>query len=229
MIFHFDNRESDSPLVEFVWRSQSDADIGEDASFISEAENHWEMVITEYQGQVTLSIRGPETVATPSPVPEDAEFLGIVFKHGTFLSNISKKQLVNDAIHLSGASGQKFWLQGTAWEIPTFENVDSFISRLVREGTLVYDPIVDAVLNNQPPDMSQRTLQRRFLQATGLTQGTFIQIDRAKHAVTLLRQGMPILDVVHEAGYFDQPHLTRSLKQFIGQTPAQVIPIVDFK
>ena len=39
----------------------------------------------------------------------------------------------------------------------------------------------------------------------------------------MLQAGEPILTVVHEAGYFDQPHLTRSLKLFAGQTPAEVI------
>ena len=34
---------------------------------------------------------------------------------------------------------------------------------------------------------------------------------------------MPILDTVEEAGYFDQSHLTRSLKQWVGHTPAQII------
>jgi len=37
-----------------------------------------------------------------------------------------------------------------------------------------------------------------------------------------LRDGMSIADVVHLAGYFDQPHLTRSLKYLIGQTPAEI-------
>ncbi len=36
-------------------------------------------------------------------------------------------------------------------------------------------------------------------------------------------RGVSILDAVHEAGYFDQSHLTRSLKHFIGLTPAQII------
>jgi methylphosphotriester-DNA--protein-cysteine methyltransferase len=49
------------------------------------------------------------------------------------------------------------------------------------------------------------------------------QIERARYATTLLQQGVPILDVVYEAGYFDQPHLTRALKYFIGQTPAQIL------
>jgi AraC-like DNA-binding protein len=37
-----------------------------------------------------------------------------------------------------------------------------------------------------------------------------------------LRQGVSILDTVEQAGYADQPHLTRSLKRLIGQTPAQL-------
>lgn len=64
-------------------------------------------------------------------------------------------------------------------------------------------------------------MRHRFLRATGLTQGTILQIERAKRASALLEQGVPILDTVYEAGYFDQPHLTRSLRRFVGKTPAQ--------
>jgi methylphosphotriester-DNA--protein-cysteine methyltransferase len=72
-------------------------------------------------------------------------------------------------------------------------------------------------------ECSLRTVQRRFLRATGLTHGAASQIDRARYATTLLKQGASILDTVYEAGYADQPHLTRSLKHYIGQTPAQLI------
>lgn len=61
------------------------------------------------------------------------------------------------------------------------------------------------------------------MRTTGLTHGAARRIERARYATTLLQQGVPILDAVHEAGYFDQPHLTRSLKRFIGQTPAQIM------
>jgi methylphosphotriester-DNA--protein-cysteine methyltransferase len=68
-------------------------------------------------------------------------------------------------------------------------------------------------------------VRHRFLQATGLTQSHIRQVERAQRAATLLRQGVSILDTVYETGYFDQPHLTRSLKQFVGYTPAQMIPV----
>ncbi|HEY7188109.1 MAG TPA: helix-turn-helix domain-containing protein [Vicinamibacterales bacterium] len=43
-----------------------------------------------------------------------------------------------------------------------------------------------------------------------------------RRAARLLRAGVPIVDVVHGAGYFDQAHLTRAFKHLIGQTPADV-------
>lgn len=70
--------------------------------------------------------------------------------------------------------------------------------------------------------MSLRTAQYRILRSTGLSQRTIRQIERARYAATLLKQGVSILDTVYEAGYSDQPHLTRSLKYFIGHTPAEI-------
>jgi len=49
------------------------------------------------------------------------------------------------------------------------------------------------------------------------------QIERARYATNLLREGASIFDVVVGAGYFDQAHLTRSLKHFIGETPTKII------
>lgn len=71
-------------------------------------------------------------------------------------------------------------------------------------------------------DLSARSLQRRFLRATGLTLGAHRQIERARLATHLLAEGLPILDVALRAGYFDQAHLTRSLRRWIGRTPGQV-------
>ncbi len=125
-------------------------------------------------------------------------------------------------LNLPEASNKSFWFHSSTWEMPTFENADTFIGRLVRDGLLVYEPVVDAVLQGQTPDFSLRSVQYRFLHATGLTQKTVQQIERAKQSAVLLEQGASILDTVHEAGYFDQAHLTRSLKRFMGKTPLQI-------
>jgi AraC-like DNA-binding protein len=48
------------------------------------------------------------------------------------------------------------------------------------------------------------------------------QIQHARHAAVLLRSGTSIAEAVHRAGYYDQAHLTRSLKRRIGTTPARI-------
>jgi methylphosphotriester-DNA--protein-cysteine methyltransferase len=55
-----------------------------------------------------------------------------------------------------------------------------------------------------------------------MTHATFRQIERARRATDLLRSGSSILDVTHDAGYFDQAHLGRSLKRLIGLTPMAI-------
>jgi AraC-like DNA-binding protein len=130
---------------------------------------------------------------------------------------------------LPGAASHSFWLKGSAWQFPDYDNVETFVDRLVREEVLVRDLVVKAVLQGQPSKLSSRTLRHRFLRATGLTQLHIYQAERARRAAALLEQGVPILDAVYEAGYYDQPHLTRSLKQFIGHTPGQIVRIDEQK
>lgn len=223
MKFVFDGRPADSPFVESYWRTQS---IG-GGSFTSVADSHWGIVITKQEEKIYLSIRGPETKASPAPVPEDADFFGIVFKLGTYLPKLPSSGFVNEGVNLPEATSSKFWLNGSTWEFPKYENADIFVDRLVREGLLVHDLVVESALKEQPQELSIRTVRRRFLQATGLTHGAIQQIERAKLAFSLLQRGVSILDTVEQAGYFDQPHLTKSLKHFMGQTPAQILRAVE--
>jgi AraC-like DNA-binding protein len=92
----------------------------------------------------------------------------------------------------------------------------------VRDRLLVRDPLVGRALHGDPTGVSERSLQRRFAQAIGLAPSTIRQIDRARRAMDLLLQGVPIADTVDAAGYYDQPHLSRALKRWLGQTPAQI-------
>ena len=93
----------------------------------------------------------------------------------------------------------------------------------MREGLLLHNPVVESALQGQLRNVTTRTARRHFLRTTGLTQSTIRQIERARYATLLIKQGASILDTVYEAGYSDQPHLTKSLKYFIGQTPAQIM------
>jgi hypothetical protein len=215
----FEERPSDSPFIETVWRTQSEGP----GAFTSVAVSNLEMVLMRQRGVTTFTLRGPETIATPASIPEDAEFFGITFKLGTFMLPMPVSKLVNAPVNLPDATSKSFWLNGSAWQFPDYNNADTFVDRLVREGLLVRDEVVDTVLQGQQPAFSIRHLRRRFLRATGLTPGFIQQIERARQAAALLERGVSILDTVFEAGYFDQPHLTRSLKRVRGQTPAQIL------
>jgi hypothetical protein len=210
LIFH--DRPSDSPFVEKVWRSHSErAD-----TFLSVAASHFEMVVTRSRGNTSLTLRGPETRATTVECPAEGEWLGIRFKLGTFMPRLTPGRLRDRKdVTLPDASSRSFWLNGSAWEYPDFENAETFVARLVREGIITRDTWVAAAVQGQPSAQSLRSTQRHFLHATG-------QIERARYATNLLRQGVSILDAVHEAGYFDQAHLTRSLGHLIGQTPVEI-------
>ncbi len=216
--FDFEMRASDAPTVERVWRTVSGAAV----TFISRAVTHWEMVVMRRPGGLTLTVRGPETRAWLAPVPPHAEFFGLQFKLGTVLAPLPASTLVNQGVDLPEAGVGRFWLAGSAWQFPTFENADTFLAQLTRRGLLFTEPLVPAALAGQLPDLSLRSVQRRFRRATGLTHGTVTQIERAQQAQTLLQQGVSILDTVAQAGYADQPHLTRSLKRYVGETPAQI-------
>lgn len=219
MKFTFDYRPSDSPFVDAVWRSYSSAG----GSFISNAASQWEMVITKQRGKVTLSVRGPETGSSVAPIPDEAEFIGIVFKHGAFMPGVPKSELVDTAIHLDEHIKNSFHFWGSTWEFPTFDNVDTFLHRLTRAGQLGFDSVVDDTLRGKIQNLSLRSVQRRFLHVTGLTYKSIQQIERARQASELLLSGVSISDAAYQAGYFDQAHLTNALRRFYGQTPAQLI------
>lgn len=219
MIFDFEARPSDSPFVDQVWHARSERS----GMFHSIASNDWMMVVTLRDGKATFTVRGPATKATPLYCDADGEWVGIRFQVGTFMPHLPVSALVDSDLTLPGVGERSFRLDGTAWQFPDYENADTFVDRLVREGLLVREPVVDAVLQGQVSDISVRSVQRRFVHATGLSQRAIQQIERAQSAMTLLQRGVSILDTVHEAGYYDQPHLTRSLKRLLGQTPAEIV------
>jgi hypothetical protein len=219
MFVAYEERPSDSPFIERVWRCRS-ACAG---TFLSIAAGHGEIVITRLRSKM-ITVRGPETTVRALDYATDVEWVGIRFKIGTFLPRLLPERLRDgrDA-NLPAATTRSFWFNGSAIEYPTFEHAEAFITRLARRGDIQRDPHVDAALRGGPSSrMSLRTVQRHVLRATGLTVSTFRQIERARHATNLLKAGVPILDVVRLAGYYDQAHLTRSVKYRIGQTPTQL-------
>jgi AraC-like DNA-binding protein len=219
----FEGRRSESPYIEMIWRGQ----VLQDYWPVCPADVRWNLLFTKHEGKLRVTAEGATTSSVLKQNFEGAEFLVIKFALGVFLPYLPPDDLLNGDALLPTATSRAFWLNGFAWQMPDFDNVERFVERLVREDVLVTDPLVETALQEQSLPVSSRTVRRRFLQATGLTPKTIQQIERANEAAALLSQGVPILDAVYELGYADQPHMTRSLKRFVGQTPAQITHVSE--
>ncbi|MEU9853681.1 helix-turn-helix domain-containing protein [Streptomyces sp. NPDC047974] len=215
-----ESRPSEVPYIERVWRSRSD----EAGRMMSVATSHWELVFWEHQGVPQAAVLGPEAKASLAPVPGEAVFFGISFALGTSMPHIPVSALVGGSAAIPEVTRRSLWLKGSAWHVPDYDNAEAFVRRMVREGIVDVDPVVTAALGDTgtAPDVSERTLQRRFVAATGLTQGAVRQIHRARQAAVLIQEGVAAQEVVHRLGYFDQPHLARSLKRYVGRTATQL-------
>lgn len=161
----FEGRLSDSPYIEIIWRGR----VERDYSPVCPADVRWNLLFVKENGKIQVTAEGATTQFVPKNQIEGSEFLVIKFKLGIFMPYLPPGKLVDaDAILPEAATSQSFWLNGSAWQLPDFDNVETFVDRLARQGTLVREPVVNAVLQNQIPDLSSRTVRRRFLQATGL-------------------------------------------------------------
>ena len=219
MLLVFENRKSTSPFVDCVWRSQSRAG----GSFLSMAEGNIELVVTKLPGLTAVTLRGPVTRATFVECPPDGEWVAIRFRLGTYFPQLPTATLLDHQdLQLPVLANGRFWLSGLSWEIPTYDNAEDFVARLALAGVVARSHAADAAVAGDVDWMSQRSVQRHFVRATGMTLGNFQQIQRARHAAELLMSGRSILDTAFEAGYFDQAHLTRSLKQLVGMTPSRL-------
>lgn len=203
-----------------VWAAECD----HPTAFSSLASVHPGIGFVRVGGTTTVHLRGPATRASTLSCPRDAEYFGVDFRLGAYLPMFPPGRLANlqDAVLPTLPDG-RILLAGRAWEMPTPQNLDVFVRRLERAGLLVVDPMIEDLRHGDVARaLPERTVQSRFVRAVGLSRRTVRVIERARRAARLLRAGAAIADVVFEEGYHDQPHLTRSLRELIGHTPAEV-------
>lgn len=213
------HRPSPSPYVARVWRAHA---YGVE-TMTSVANSMWELVVWTEGEQLLSTVRGPETRASTAEVPQDSHSLGILFAHGVHMPHLPAAGLVDAATPPQVVTEGAVELRGQSWPLPDLETAELLVEQLIGAGILTRDPLVAAVLDGRRPTLSPRTAQRRIAATTGLTLGTIRQIARAREAALRLGAGTPILEVVHDLDYYDQPHLARSLTRFIGRTATQLV------
>ncbi|GAB1822656.1 helix-turn-helix domain-containing protein [Herbidospora sp. RD11066] len=218
MALRFETRASDSPWIDTVWTCTSE----HVAEMTSVATAGWGLVFWEFEGVPYAAVTGPETGTGTAPVPEGASFVGIEFAVGTGLSTVPTPALVDGGLALPDTTRTTFRLDGLRWETPGADDAEALVERLIRAGAVVRDPLVTEVRRGGRPEVSPRTVERRFRDATGLTQGAVRQIERVRTASALLAAGTPVADVVTKLDYFDEPHLARALRRYVGRTSRQL-------
>lgn len=186
------------------------------------ASETWGLVFWEEEGTAQAAVVGPESRAATAPVPREANFVGVQFAVGTSLRMADMAALVDGGIHLPDVRSESFWLDGRRWQTPEADDIELLVDRLVRHGVLVRDPVVAEVLRGGRSALSPRTVERRFRAATGMTRGAVRQIERVRTAAGMLTAGVPAADVVERLAYYDEPHLARALRRYVGRSAQQL-------
>ena len=183
----------------------------------------WDIAIIQ-RGEQRLVLR---TGLTTRPVSFDYadgdELLVISFKPHSFMPLMPGEVMRDEGVMLEPFGPGGFWIGTDVREIPTFENADVFVDRLVRDGIIGSNELVASVVEGHPKAMSERTMQRHFLRTTGLTYKHFTLVQRAQKAVAMLQMGRPAVDVALALGFSDQAHMINSLKAIMGQTPKEIV------
>ena len=211
-------RDSDSPLVERVTRVR----FASDWRGLTTPDGCWDLVVRRVGGRVELLQTGLITRPIGLAYGAGDEYLSISFKPGVFMPRLPGPRMIDRGLLRPTPSPRTFWLEQEQLEIPTFDNAEGLVQRLVKRELIVRDEIVAGVVEGRPRAIHPRSVQRHFLQAMGMTAKRLEQIRRACQAIERLSAGNRVVEVALELGYADQSHLTRALKAIMGKTPGQI-------
>ena len=213
-----EERPSESPLVARVTRVTYQGDW----RGWTTPDGCWDLIVRKVSGRVHVLQTGIITKPVALTYAAGDEYVSISFKPGVFMPRLPGQRMVDRGLERPTPSPRSFWLDQEQLEIPTFDNAEGLVSRLVRRGLLERDEIVEGVVDRHPRAITPRSVQRHFLNALGVTAKRLEQIQRACRAVELLEQGRRAVDVALELGYADQSHLTRALRAIMGRTPGEI-------
>lgn len=218
MSVRWEVRGSDSPLVERVTRVRFDAAW----RGVTTPDGCWDLVVRRVEGRLELLQTGLITRPVQLAYGAGDEYLSISFKPGVFMPRLPGRRMVDRGLLHPIPSPRTFRLEQDELEIPTFDNAEGLVDRLVRRELIVRDEIVAGVTDGRRRAIHPRSVQRHFLESMGVTAKRLDQIRRACRAMELLAKGNRPVEVALELGYADQAHLTRALKAMMGKTPGEV-------
>lgn len=213
------NRKSNHPLVETVWATQNIAD----GVYTATPDASWDLIVLmQSDGSKSMMLTGQSTKPMDVPYTKGTNSVVISFIPGAYLPAHPAKQLLDSFEMLPNADEDHFILAGEIFAFPTFDTVEQLVESMIKAGVLLVDPVVYSTMINKKWAASDRSVQRHFSKNAGLTQKYIEQIIRTQEAVRQLQQGKTPRDVAADTGFYDQPHLARSLKKIMNTKLSQV-------
>lgn len=212
-----DEQKPDSPYIHAKWRAQADRE----GVHFGLAMEYWTFLFRQEDGKTEVILGAPHIEMLPLPYKAGGVYWGVLLKAHVFLPWLSKRDISATGFKIPLKDGM-LHLNNQKISLPLYDKAEEFIQVLVKKNIILIHPLVEKALR-EASSLSERTVQRHVLQIAGLTQRDLARIRRARHAYALLQSGKSIADVVLEAGYTDQAHLTKSLKLLAGQTPGQIL------
>lgn len=194
----------------------------EDAADVSVPDGGWDLVFMKRSGVSQVLHTGLITKPVDLGYAPGDEYLAVTFRPGVFMPKVDASSMVDRGVILGPPAAGRFWLGAETLEVPSFENAEGMVKRLISRGVLALDDVVDDVTHERRLAITPRTLQRHFARAVGVTAKQLSSIYRAQDAAKMLAQGVSAVHVATRLGYADQSHMTRSLKHLLGRTPAQI-------
>jgi AraC-like DNA-binding protein len=176
-----------------------------------------------------IVVAGPDTTASVTP-REGEPFAGIRFRPGVLprLLGVPASELRNERVPLpelrsglpqrgsltelaAALASEEPRAETAPWTLPLLRHVTgrlaagSAVAGLAREVGL-----------------SSRTLQRHCAAVYGYGPATLRRVLRFRRAARLLGDGLPVAEVAALAGYADQPHMHREVRELAGLSVGQL-------
>lgn len=211
-------RDSDNSYIDRIWATENITD----GIYKATPDGCWDLIMIIANGKTQMMLTGQASKTTMVPYKAGTSAVVISFTAGAYMPQMSGPKMLDLIEMLPNSGDDHFILLNQVFKFPTYENAEELVQDMETRGLLAMDDVVAAVLQGNPKAMSDRNMQRHFIKATGLTRKSLDQIHRAQQVVTLIKQGSPLDAAAAEAGYSDQPHLTKSLKKIMHSRPSDV-------
>jgi AraC-like DNA-binding protein len=191
-----------------------------------------------------LLVAGPDTTAWVAHLPAGTEIAGLRFRPGaaTSVLGVPATELVDDRVAAFAVSRR--WtteVTGRLEAVRSLMDATAVLQEAMRRQLAeapALDPVVQHVVNSirrhqsvrvdrlaDHAGISERQLHRRCCAALGYGPKTFARIVRFQRFLASARQPSPraLAHMAADAGYADQPHLTREVRRLAGLPPAELV------